>query len=186
MRCLPLAFAWPSSPRLKVVARNAKDVAVSLWKHSTAIPAHAYSGPWEDFFERFLAGNVCEGSWFDHVVGWWGAAAGRTEQVFWLPFEVGLVVISGLELRSPVLTLFRHSIDFHETRGLPATFHCLLVPAASHACVDCIALACLAVPACLAVQRGSLSGAEGGPGPLDRPLGRLSRHRRVARGETLC
>ena len=59
--------------KIVVVARNVKDVAVSLFKHSSKIPAHNYTGPWDDFLSMFLAGNVCEGSWFDHTIGWWQA-----------------------------------------------------------------------------------------------------------------
>ena len=35
--------------KIVVVARSVKDVAVSLFKHSTKIPAHNYTGPWDDF-----------------------------------------------------------------------------------------------------------------------------------------
>jgi len=65
------------STKLVVAVRNVKDVAASLFKHSTSIPAHNYSGNWEHFLELFLAGNVCEGSWFEHTLGWWNAYTGR-------------------------------------------------------------------------------------------------------------
>ena len=36
----------------------------------------------------FVAGTVCEGSWFDHTAGWWKAYKGpKGAQIFWLPFE---------------------------------------------------------------------------------------------------
>ena len=59
--------------KIVVVVRNVKDVAVSLFKHSTKITAHNYNGPWDDFLPMFLRGDVCEGSWFDHTIGWWQA-----------------------------------------------------------------------------------------------------------------
>ena len=51
--------------------RNPKDVAVSLFHQSRAESVFEYDGDWNDFFERFMSGNVEFGSWFDHVLQWW-------------------------------------------------------------------------------------------------------------------
>lgn len=71
------------------VARNPKDVAVSLYKHTTAVPAHAYTGAWDAFLPLFLGGSVCGGSWFDHTLGWWRASRDplHSNQIFWVYFE---------------------------------------------------------------------------------------------------
>ena len=53
------------------VMRNPKDTAVSLYHHTRSILAYEYEGDWDDFFERFMSGNVDFGSWFDHVLQWW-------------------------------------------------------------------------------------------------------------------
>jgi methylamine dehydrogenase accessory protein MauD len=51
------------------VARIGKDVAVSYYHFYTS--HMGYRGTFADFFERFLAGRVQSGSWFNHVRGWW-------------------------------------------------------------------------------------------------------------------
>lgn len=53
------------------VARNPKDVAVSYYHHTHAFEVYEYNGDWNDFFSRFYTGEICEGDWFDHVLGWW-------------------------------------------------------------------------------------------------------------------
>ena len=53
------------------VARNPKDVAVSYFYHTLAFEVYEYNGEWNDFFTRFYSGEICEGDWFQHVLGWW-------------------------------------------------------------------------------------------------------------------
>ncbi len=53
------------------VARNPKDVAVSYYYHTLGFEMYEYDGDWNDFFERFISGEVGDGDWFDHVLGWW-------------------------------------------------------------------------------------------------------------------
>ena len=53
------------------VARNPKDVAVSYYYHTLGFELYEYEGDWNDFFERFITGEVVDGDWFDHVLGWW-------------------------------------------------------------------------------------------------------------------
>jgi hypothetical protein len=51
------------------VARDGKDVALSYYHfHKTHM---RYTGDFEEFYERFLKGEVLYGSWVRHVQGWW-------------------------------------------------------------------------------------------------------------------
>jgi peroxiredoxin len=51
------------------VARDGKDVAVSYYYFYTT--HMGFKGTFDEFFERFLRGEVHYGSWFRHVRGWW-------------------------------------------------------------------------------------------------------------------
>ncbi|HZU35795.1 MAG TPA: sulfotransferase domain-containing protein [Gemmataceae bacterium] len=51
------------------VARDGMDVAASYYHfHKTHM---GYQGSWDEFFDRFLRGEVLYGSWFRHMRGWW-------------------------------------------------------------------------------------------------------------------
>lgn len=60
-----------TSAKFIYVARNPKDVAVSYYYHTLGFEFFQYEGDWDDFYERFISGQVVDGSWFDHVMGWW-------------------------------------------------------------------------------------------------------------------
>ena len=53
------------------VARNPKDVAVSLFYHYRRRTSIGFTGDWDCFFEYFISGRAKRGSWCDHVLGWW-------------------------------------------------------------------------------------------------------------------
>ena len=59
------------------IARNLKDVAVSLFYHTRAIIPFEFDGDWDRFFELFLEGNVECGLWFNHVLEWWEMSKGK-------------------------------------------------------------------------------------------------------------
>jgi len=62
-------YLLPKRPcRHIYVARNGKDVAVSLFHFYRS--HFGFGGEFADFFEMFMAGRVEGGSWFDHVKGW--------------------------------------------------------------------------------------------------------------------
>ena len=52
------------------VVRNPRDVAVSFFHHYCTLPFYPHY-EWEDFFEKFLEGDVDFGDYFDHVLSWW-------------------------------------------------------------------------------------------------------------------
>jgi methylamine dehydrogenase accessory protein MauD len=51
------------------VARDGKDVAVSYYHFYTT--HMGFKGSFDEFFQRFLKGEVHYGSWFRHVRAWW-------------------------------------------------------------------------------------------------------------------
>jgi peroxiredoxin len=51
------------------VARDGKDVAVSYYHFYTT--HMGFKDTFDEFFQRFLRGQVQYGSWFRHVRGWW-------------------------------------------------------------------------------------------------------------------
>ncbi|XP_054438715.1 sulfotransferase 1A1-like isoform X2 [Pteronotus mesoamericanus] len=86
---LPLALLPQSllDQKVKVVyvARNAKDVAVSYYHFYRMAKVHPDPGTWDSFLEKFMAGEVSYGSWYQHVREWWELS--RTHPVLYLFYE---------------------------------------------------------------------------------------------------
>lgn len=53
------------------IARNPKDVVVSMYHHTLAWKEYEFTGQFDEFFEYFIAGQVQWGTWYDHVTDWW-------------------------------------------------------------------------------------------------------------------
>ena len=65
------------------IARNPKDVAVSLYFHTRALYKNDLS--WDEFWEHYTHGNIEFGDYFNHVLGWW--AHKDDDNVLFLKFE---------------------------------------------------------------------------------------------------
>lgn len=53
------------------VARNPKDSVVSFYHFDRMNLRQPEPGPWKQYLERFMKGQLVWGSWFDHVKGYW-------------------------------------------------------------------------------------------------------------------
>ncbi|KAM5151710.1 sulfotransferase 1B1-like [Mantella aurantiaca] len=67
------------------VARNPKDVAVSYFHFDKMNQLHPDPGTWEEYLERFIAGNVGFGSWGSHVREWWNLR--RQKNILYVFYE---------------------------------------------------------------------------------------------------
>ncbi|XP_070558520.1 sulfotransferase 1B1-like isoform X2 [Ptychodera flava] len=56
---------WQKKPKIIYVARNPKDIMVSYYEFKLHDAM-----TWDEWFDRFLAGEVCFGSWFELVPNW--------------------------------------------------------------------------------------------------------------------
>ncbi|XP_069100105.1 sulfotransferase 1C4-like isoform X2 [Pleurodeles waltl] len=55
------------------VARNPKDNVVSYFYFDQMNKMQPEPGPWEEYLQKFMDGNLSWGSWYEHVRGYWDA-----------------------------------------------------------------------------------------------------------------
>ena len=52
------------------VVRNPKDVVVSFFHYERGMP-YSPLYDWDEFFEKFVRGDLVYGNYFDHILSWW-------------------------------------------------------------------------------------------------------------------
>ncbi|XP_064004647.1 sulfotransferase 1B1-like [Pogoniulus pusillus] len=67
---LPKSF-WENRCKMIYMGRNAKDVAVSFYHFDLMNNFQQHPGTWDQYLEKFMAGRVAYGSWYDHVKDYW-------------------------------------------------------------------------------------------------------------------
>eukprot|EP00752_Nemacystus_decipiens_P013824 g12273.t1 len=72
------------------VARNPKDVSISLYHHARNKQSDAFVGDESYMISCFVKGRCENGSWFNHVLEWWEAACADPEHVLFLHYEAML------------------------------------------------------------------------------------------------
>jgi hypothetical protein len=55
--------------RYLYVSRDVRDVVISCFNHER--DRRAFNGTFDEFLDRFMAGDVRYGSWYSHVEAWW-------------------------------------------------------------------------------------------------------------------
>lgn len=82
--CLPAAVE-AGHGKVIYVARNPKDLCVSLFHFFGIMVGQSIRGEFPDFFERFKAGYISRGPWVDHVSAYWDHRSDKN--VLFLLFE---------------------------------------------------------------------------------------------------
>ncbi|XP_074844648.1 sulfotransferase 6B1-like [Carettochelys insculpta] len=61
---------FETKAKILVVFRNPKDAAVSYYHFYNKNPGLPTMSSWDEFFQKFMRGEVCWGSYFDHALAW--------------------------------------------------------------------------------------------------------------------
>lgn len=70
IQLVPQSF-WEAGCKVIYMARNPKDTVVSYYHFSRMNMNQPEPGSWQQFLEKFMAGQLGWGSWHDHVKGYW-------------------------------------------------------------------------------------------------------------------
>ncbi|XP_069100139.1 sulfotransferase 1 family member D1-like [Pleurodeles waltl] len=123
---LPQSF-WDKKSKIIYVARNAKDSAVSYFHFYKMAKVHPEPGTWPEYLEKFMAGDVAFGSWYDHVKGWWQKT--RDHPILYVFYEdmkedprrevLKLLRFLEREVSDEVLEKILHYTSFQEMKSNP-------------------------------------------------------------------
>ncbi|XP_075035085.1 sulfotransferase 1C1-like isoform X2 [Mixophyes fleayi] len=133
IQLLPPSF-WDKNVKVVYVARNAKDCMVSFFYFQRMNKFLTEPGTWDEYFSKFLAGDVPWGSWFDHVIGWWKAK--NKHQILYMFYEDliedpkreyrKLLKFLGKDLSDEVLEKIHHHTSFQAMKENPMTNYSFL------------------------------------------------------------
>ncbi|XP_074849983.1 sulfotransferase 1 family member D1-like [Carettochelys insculpta] len=128
VQLLPASFL-DQDCKMIYVARNPKDVAVSFYHFYLMAKMHPDPGTWDEFLQKFMAGNVAYGSWYDHVKGWWEKA--KTHRILFLFYEdmkedpereiKKVIQFLEKDLKQEVVNNILHHTSFQEMKKNPTT-----------------------------------------------------------------
>ncbi|XP_075785417.1 sulfotransferase 1 family member D1-like isoform X3 [Pelodiscus sinensis] len=127
VQLLPASF-WENNCKMIYIARNAKDVVVSYYYFYQMAKMHPEPGTWDEFLEKFVAGEVAFGSWYDHVKGWWEKR--KDKPILYLFYEdmkedpkreiQKVLQFLGKDLEEEVVNKILHHTSFQEMQKNPA------------------------------------------------------------------
>ncbi|NWY05702.1 ST1B1 Sulfotransferase, partial [Nothoprocta ornata] len=130
---LPRTF-WDNRCKMVYVARNAKDVAVSFYHFDLMNNLHPHPGTWAEYLEKFMAGKVAYGSWYDHVKGYWDRR--KEHPILYLFYEdmkedprreiVKVAQFLQQELSPAVLDAIARHTSFETMRDNPSTNYSMI------------------------------------------------------------
>jgi len=118
--------------KLITVVRDPRDVAVSLYHlHRSHKLLGSYQGPWSEFFDCFIAGNVAYGSWLAHTRAWAAYADAHPATVLRLQYEAmkhdftsqvdRLAGFLGIDLPAARIAAIAEHTSFRSMSGNPFT-----------------------------------------------------------------
>ncbi|KAK1141835.1 sulfotransferase 1C1-like [Acipenser oxyrinchus oxyrinchus] len=84
IQLVPQSF-WDSNCKVIYMARNAKDSVVSFFHFDRMNRIQPDPGPWDQYLQKFMHGQLCCGYWYDHVKGYWREK--ETKRILYLLYE---------------------------------------------------------------------------------------------------
>ncbi|XP_054255064.1 sulfotransferase 1B1-like, partial [Indicator indicator] len=132
-RILPKSF-WENRCKMIYMGRNAKDVAVSFYHFDLMNKLQQHPGMWTEYLEKFMAGRVAYGSWYDHVKDYWERR--KEHPILYLFYEdlkedlrrevVKVAQFLGQQLPEAVLDAIIQHTSFEAMRDNPTTNYTML------------------------------------------------------------
>ncbi|KAM6120468.1 sulfotransferase 1B1-like [Pterocles gutturalis] len=125
---LPKSF-WTNGCKMIYVGRNAKDVVVSFYHFDLMNNFEPHPGTWDQYLEKFMAGKVAYGSWYDHVKDYWERR--KDHPILYLFYEdlkenprreiTKVAQFLGKELSEAALDAITRHTSFETMRDNPST-----------------------------------------------------------------